>query len=127
MLLHVERSRLEALMDDLRAFVRERDWEQFHDPKNLAMLLASEVGELLAEYRWISSEDADAYTGDVEARARVEAELADVAISLLLLVDRLGLDLVDLVRRKVEANTKKYPADLVRGRSDHPDRLRGQG
>ena len=102
--------------------MKERDWAQFHDPKNLAMLIASEAGELLAEYRWVSNDRADAHTDDPEARARVEAEAADVAFSLLLFLDRIGADLTDVVRAKLEVNRRNYPADEVRGRSDRPAR-----
>jgi len=81
------------LLEELRGFVREREWEQFHDPKNLAMLVASEAGELLAEYRWIPNERADAFSPEPEARQRIAAEIGDVGIALLLLCDRTGVDL----------------------------------
>src|SRR2546423_252099 len=103
--------RLDELADDLREFVRERDWAQFHDPKNLAMLLASEAGELLAEYRWVPNVDADTHSANPQARARIEAEIADVGIALVLLCDRLEIDLPDAVRRKLEVNRRNYPAD----------------
>ena len=64
-----------SLVEQLRAFVAERDWSQFHDPKNLAMLLASEAGELVAEYRWIRNENADAFSQEPEARQRVANEI----------------------------------------------------
>jgi NTP pyrophosphatase (non-canonical NTP hydrolase) len=118
----VSQDRLDVLYEDLRAFVRERDWEQFHDPKNLVMLLGSEVGELIAEYRWVLNEAADAYTHDPDAKARVESEAADVAISLLLFLDRLGVDVVDIVRRKLQVNRENYPEHLVRGSSERPER-----
>ena len=69
---------VESLIAELRQFVAERDWAQFHDPKNLAMLLASEVGELVAEYRWVASDAADAHARDGEARARIADEIGDV-------------------------------------------------
>jgi NTP pyrophosphatase (non-canonical NTP hydrolase) len=109
---------LENLMDLIRAFVRERDWEQFHDPKNLSMALASEAGELCSELRWVPSSEADAWCAAPEQRARIADELADVAIVLLMLVDRVGLDLGAAVRAKLERNAAKYPADDVRGRYD---------
>jgi NTP pyrophosphatase (non-canonical NTP hydrolase) len=108
---------LEALVAELRAFVAERDWAQFHDPKNLAMLLASEAGELVAEYRWVHSADADARSREPEARARIAAEIGDVGIALLLLCDRIGLDPVAAMRDKLARNREKYPADAVRGRA----------
>jgi dCTP diphosphatase len=112
---------IEALLPLLRAFVAERDWARFHDPKNLAMLLASEAGELLAEYRWIANDAADAASRDPALRARVAAEIGDVGIALLLLCDRTGIDLSEAMMAKLEVNRRKYPADQTRGRADRPD------
>jgi dCTP diphosphatase len=112
---------IEALFPALRAFVAERDWGQFHDPKNLAMLLASEVGELLAEYRWVPSHEADAASREPASRARIAAEIGDVGIALLLLCDRIGIDLAEAMTAKLEMNRAKYPAERVRGRADRAD------
>jgi dCTP diphosphatase len=109
---------LAALMAELRAFVAERDWAQFHDPKNLAMLVGSEAGELLAEYRWVRNEDADAHSRDPAARARIAAEIGDVGIALLLLCDRIGLDPVQAMRDKLAVNRAKYPVETARGRAE---------
>jgi NTP pyrophosphatase (non-canonical NTP hydrolase) len=114
--------RLESVVRELRAFVAERDWSQFHDPKNLAMAVGSEAGELLAEYRWVRSDEADRWSREEKNRDRVEREAADVAIALLLLCDRVGIDLVDAIRRKIGENGKKYPVKLSRGRADRPRR-----
>jgi dCTP diphosphatase len=95
----------------LRRFTSERGWSRFHDPKNLAMLVASEAGELLHLFRWVRNEDADAFAARPENRAAVEEEVADVAIGVLLLADRIGLDLGDAVRRKIARNAEKYPAE----------------
>src|SRR2546421_5545598 len=111
---------LAALMADLRRFVEERDWAQFHDPKNLAMLLASEAGELVAELRWVPGDRADAHARDPAARARLAAEIGDVGIALLLLCDRIGLDPVEAMQSKLAANRLRYPADASRGRAERP-------
>jgi dCTP diphosphatase len=111
---------LADIREELRAFVAERDWGQFHDPKNLAMLLGSEVGELLAEYRWVSSDQADAVSREPAARARIAAEIGDVGIALVLLCDRIGLDLVVAMREKLARNRAKYPVAESRGRADRP-------
>lgn len=108
--------RLDAMLDDIRAFVRERDWEKFHDPKNLAMCLASEAGELVAELRWVKGEEADAHCRDPEHRERVAAEIADVMISVLMLADRIDLDLAEAVHAKLQKIRAKYPEDEWRGR-----------
>jgi dCTP diphosphatase len=112
--------RLDELMMEVLALEQERDWSQFHDPKNLAMLVSSEAGELLAEYRWVSTEHADAYTEDPEPRARVESEVADVAIALITLCARLTIDLPTVVRRKLAVIRSNYPADAVRGTAERP-------
>jgi dCTP diphosphatase len=109
---------LPALITELRAFVAEREWSQFHDPKNLAMLIGSEAGELTAEYRWVRNEDADAHSRDPAARARIAAEIGDVGIALLLLCDRIGVDPVEAMRDKLALNRTKYPVETARGRAE---------
>jgi NTP pyrophosphatase (non-canonical NTP hydrolase) len=104
----------ETLRDELRAFVAERDWAQFHTPENLAKSIVIEAGELLECYQW-SSEPTD--------RQAVEDELADVLTYCLLLADRLGVDADEVVRAKLAKTRAKYPADKARGRSDRYDRL----
>jgi NTP pyrophosphatase (non-canonical NTP hydrolase) len=112
--------RLEHLSTELRSFVHERDWAKYHDPKNLAMLLSSEAGELLALFRWVRNEDADALVQRLEDRERIRQEIGDVGISLLLFCQRTGIDLLDAIEQKLETNRQNYPADVVRGRSDRP-------
>ena len=114
---------LEDLVTLLRRFVSDRDWSQFHDPKNLAMLVGSEAGELVAEYRWVANADADAFSQQPDARARIAAEIGDVGLGLLLLCDRIGLDLVAAMRKKLAANEQKYPVETSRG---HAERRRSK-
>ena len=111
---------LPELTAALRAFVAERDWAQFHDPKNLAMLVGSEAGELVAEYRWVKGDQADAHSRAPEPRARIAAEIADVGIALLLLCDRIGVDFGDAIADKLAKNALRYPAEAARGRADRP-------
>ncbi len=115
---------LAELTAALRRFVSERDWARFHDPKNLAMLIGSEAGELLAEYRWVTSEAADELSREPAARARIAAEIGDVGLGLLLLCDRIGLDFISAMREKLAANARKYPAETSRGRADPPHNRR---
>jgi dCTP diphosphatase len=112
--------RLEALTKALREFVAEREWSQFHDPKNLAMAVASEAGELLAEYRWVANTEADRLTDDQGRRAKISAEAADVGIALLLFCDRIGVDLVDAIRTKLKTNSRNYPASKSKGKAERP-------
>ncbi|WFE40274.1 nucleotide pyrophosphohydrolase [Micromonospora sp. WMMD998] len=106
-------------MDDLtarvRAFAEERDWQQFHTPKNLAMALAGEVGELVAEFQWLTPEQADAVMDDAEAGARVRAEIGDVMIYLTRLADVLGIDLAEAALDKLAEVAVRYPAQEVSG------------
>src|SRR5512137_3043278 len=104
-----------SLLAELRQFVAERDWGQFHDPKNLAMLLASEAGELLAEYRWVRNDQSDAFSQDPQARQRIANEIGDVGIALLLLCDRIGMDLQAAMRDKLARNRQRYPVEHSKG------------
>lgn len=106
---------LESLRMRVRAFAAERDWEQFHTPKNLAMALAAEAGELLEQFQWLTAEESDQL--DAPRRAAVSAELADVFIYLVRLCDRLEVDLWSAASAKLEENAAKYPAALVRGQA----------
>ncbi|MDG4801003.1 nucleotide pyrophosphohydrolase [Micromonospora sp. WMMD980] len=106
-------------MDDLTARVRaiaeERDWQQFHTPKNLAMALAGEVGELVAEFQWLTPEQAGVVMDDAEAGARVRTEIGDVMIYLTRLADVLGIDLREAALAKLAEVAVRYPAEEVKG------------
>jgi dCTP diphosphatase len=116
-----ETDRLSAVSNRLREFASERDWEKFHDPKNLAMAIVSEVGELVAELRWIPGEKSDELVRDPAHRTRIEHEIADIAISLLMFCHRAGIDLVDAMNRKIDLNCENYPVNAARGISQRPD------
>lgn len=116
----VDMNGLEEVLRHLRVFVAERDWQQFHDPKNLAMAISSEAGELLAEYRWITNDNSDEYSRRSDVKERVTTEAADVGISLLLFCERVEIDLVAAMQQKIAQNEQNYPAYLSRGRSDRP-------
>ena len=105
----------------LAAFVAERDWDQFHNPKNLAMALSVEAGELVEHFMWLSPEDADRLPK--ETLAEVELEIADILLFLLRLSDRLGVDLVAAAEKKLVLNAKKYPVEKSKGRSTKYDKL----
>jgi NTP pyrophosphatase (non-canonical NTP hydrolase) len=106
-------SELQILRDSIRMFVRERDWEQFNSPKNLATALCVEAGELLEPFQWLKTGDLNEL-GDKKIK-HVQQEMADVLIYLISLADRLETDLVEAVRAKMEINRLKYPAEMVRG------------
>src|SRR5688500_7298901 len=104
-------SDLPVLLSEIRAFVAEREWDAFHDPKNPAIAVASETGELVAGLRWWRGEEADAWCREPANRARVADEIADVLVTTLMLADRLGLDPVAIARAKMEKNRAKYPVE----------------
>jgi dCTP diphosphatase len=99
-----------AMMDAIAAFVEERDWDRFHSAQNLALAIASEVGELAGELRWIDDEAAI-------DRTAVASELADVQVFLLLLARRLDIDLPSEVLSKIAQNEKRYPVREWKGRA----------
>jgi dCTP diphosphatase len=99
----------------LRAFALERDWDRFHSPKNLAMALTGEAGELAAEFQWLT--EAESQNLDPERMARVKQETADVLLYLVRIADKLQFDLVDAAHRKIDMNAERYPAGQVRGSS----------
>jgi len=112
---------LEELRTRLAAFAAERDWQQFHSPKNLAMALAAEAGELLEHFQWLTEDESGALPE--AARTEVALEIADVLLFLVRLADRLGIDPLDAAARKLELNARKYPVDKSRGRATKYDRL----
>jgi dCTP diphosphatase len=112
---------LVALRDALRAFAAERDWDQFHSPRNLAAALAVEAAELLEPFQWLTDEQSRELSA--EARAAVEQEMADVLLYLVRLADKLGVDLEQAARAKIELNAEKYPIDRARGSSRKYDEL----
>lgn len=108
---------LEQLTARLRAFAAARDWEQFHDPKNLAMALAGEVGEVLEIFQWLTPEQAAAVRAGPRSED-VADELADVLIYLVRLADVLDVDLIAAAHAKIARNESRYPVETVRGRAD---------
>jgi dCTP diphosphatase len=110
---------IDELRRQLREFARERDWEQFHSPKNLAMALIVEAAELVEHFQWLTQ--AESRSLDPDRREQVAQELADVFIYLVRLADRLDVDLLDAAERKIALNARKYPADKVRGSARKSD------
>ena len=106
---------MEELRSKITAFIDERDWEQFHSPKNLAMSLSVEVAEIVEHFQWLTEEQSRNLPP--EKLAKVREEIGDVMIYLTELADKLGIDPVEAARAKVETNGQKYPAELVKGRA----------
>jgi dCTP diphosphatase len=108
-------SELERLRDALRDFAAAREWEPFHSPKNLAMAMSVEAGELLETFQWLT--EAQSRSLSPEALAAAGDEIADVLLYLIRLCDQLGIDPIAAADRKMLANAAKYPADKARGNS----------
>lgn len=104
---------LESLRDVLRDFAKDRDWDQYHTPKNLSMALIAEAAELIEHFQWVKGEQS--HLLDAKTRTSVEEELADILIYLVRISDKLDIDLYAAVQRKIGINEMKYPADKVRG------------
>ncbi len=116
--LHDSTTTLTELKTRLLAFVRERDWEQFHAPKNLSMALAAEAGELMEHFLWTTPEASHAIAAEPAKRQKIAEELADVVIYALEFANATGLDVAAAIEAKMAANAAKYPVEKARGRAD---------
>ncbi len=112
---------LPRLRDALREFAAERDWDQFHSPRNLAAALSVEAAELLEPFQWLTDEQSRDLPP--ETRAAVEQELADVLLYLVRLADKLDVDLIAAARAKIASNAVKYPVEKARGSSRKYDEI----
>jgi dCTP diphosphatase len=106
---------LEELRSALQRFASERDWDQFHSPKNLAIALSVEAAELLERFQWAPEADSKVLTPDQHAKVR--EEIADVLLYLIRLADKLNIDLLAAATDKIQVNAAKYPVDKARGSS----------
>ncbi len=104
---------IQELKERLLRFARERDWEQFHSPKNLSMALAGEAGELLEHFQWITEEQSQNL--DEDRKEAVALEMADIFIYLVRLAERLDINLLDAAWQKIAINEKRYPVEQVKG------------
>lgn len=103
------------LKDRVREFISDRDWGQFHDPKNVSMALASEVGELLDLFRWVKSEDSFQVLEDDETRDAVRMEIADIAMFLVDFASICNIDLTTAIDEKMRINALRYPVEQAKG------------
>ena len=107
---------MQELRKRLRAFATERDWEQFHSPKNLAMALSVEVAELMEHFQWLTQDESrNLDDGTLKA---VRGEIADVMIFLTMLSDKFGIDPIAAAEEKIKINAEKYPVKLAKGKAD---------
>ena len=113
--------RLESIRAQLARFADERDWNQFHNPKNLAMALIAEAGELVEHFQWLTTDEAANLPA--QTRAEVELEIADVLLFLVRLADKLGIDPVAAAEKKLALNAQKYPVEKSKGKATKYDKL----
>ena len=114
-------------MDDLvkavLAFRDQRDWRQFHNPKDLAISITLEAAELLEQFQWKTPAEVETFLADAANRRQVGEEMADVLILLVSMADAVGLDLVQAAWAKLEANARKYPVERAKGTAKKYDQL----
>ncbi|MCX8495928.1 MAG: nucleotide pyrophosphohydrolase [Akkermansiaceae bacterium] len=115
---------IEELTAQIRAFADARDWGQFHTPRNLVLALAGEVGELAAEIQWVSDDAIAQALGEPGKHAAVKSEIADVAIYVLRLADKLGINLAEAIALKLHLNEQRYPVEQARGNARKYTELR---
>ena len=108
-------SELDGLRDALRVFAEQRDWDQFHSPKNLATALSVEASELLEHFQWLTEEQSRTLSS--KKAKEVALEMADILLYLVRLADKMNVDLIREANAKIEINASKYPAEKVRGSS----------
>lgn len=107
---------LQAIRSRIQAFVEERDWQQFHSPKNLAMAMIVEAAELVEHFQWMTEQESREVSA--EKKEQIGQELADTFVYMLRIADVLEIDLIDATNRKLDINAKKYPVEKARGRND---------
>ena len=106
---------IEELKEKLKEFAKLRDWEQFHSPKNLSMAISVEAAELVEHFQWMTEKQSTELSP--KRHAAVAFDMADIFIFLLRLADQLDVDLMEITKRKMELNNKRYPVEMVKGSS----------
>lgn len=106
---------LKKLQEKIRNFADERNWDQYHSPKNLSMALIAEAAELIEHFQWMTEEQSSQLSSEV--LEEVQQEIADIFIYLIRISDKLGVDLISAANQKININAKKYPVEKVKGSS----------
>jgi NTP pyrophosphatase (non-canonical NTP hydrolase) len=121
-------SDIDRLIEQIKKFNMERDWDQFHNPKDIILALVSEVGELAECYRWLSEQEIAQVHSDPEKKRRIEEEIADIMINLLMLSYKTNTDIVKATEEKIEKNKRKYPVEKAKGKhSNFIQGFKGKG
>lgn len=109
---------LQEIKDKVLHFAQERDWEQFHSPKNLSMAISAEAAELMEHFLWTTPEASRTDLANPKLRSKVEEELADVFIFAIEFANMTGIDISAIIEKKMRRNAEKYPVEKAKGRSD---------
>ncbi len=107
---------IKKLTEELRKFAKDRDWEQFHSPKNLSMALSVEAGELVEKFQWLTEQQSFELTE--KKKQEVEEEIGDILIYLVRIADQLNVDLIQAATEKLKQNAEKYPIEKAKGKAD---------
>lgn len=119
---------LDEIKEKITEFNIERDWDKFHNPKDLLIALTSEVGELAECYRWLNEEELQRVHSDPEKKKKIEAEIADIMSYILMICYKTDIDLLDVLDKKIEKNKSKYPIDKSKGvHSNSLEGFKGKG
>lgn len=121
-----ENTLVKELISNVREFIRERDWEQFHNPKDLAESICIEAAELLQLFQWTSPEETSKFKTDLNEISPIKEELADVIIYCMSMANRLKIDLTSAIIEKLESNRTKYPIEQYRGKAPRKKQKRGK-
>lgn len=115
---------VQDLKEAVKAFIKERDWEKYHSPKNIAMSIAIEAGELMEHFQWLSQEESNEISHNEEAYNEIRYELADITMFVLDFAMTLDIDLSSAVKDKLSENRQKYPVELCKGKHTKYTKLR---
>ncbi len=113
---------IKAIQSQLTEFADERDWDQFHNPKNLSMALAGEAAELLEIFQWLTEEQSKDIVNSEKQMSHVKEEIADVFLFLARLADKLNVDIEKVALAKIEVNRMKYPVEISKGNAEKYNR-----
>ena len=121
-------SSLDEIKEKIKQFNLDRDWDKFHNPKDLLVALVSEVGELAECYRWLSADEMVRVHSDPEKKKKIEAEIADIMSYLIMICYKTDIDILKVIEQKIEKNTLKYPIDKSKGIHSNPlEGFKGKG
>lgn len=108
--------RLKQIFDKLEKFAHDRDWEKYHSPKNLSMALAVEASELMEIFQWLTGEESLKANLSQKQKEKIEEEISDVLIYAIRMAQVLDIDLLDVITKKIDVNSRKYPVEKIKGK-----------